>query len=194
MKSFLVERVLRIQILFQIIFRIVPFPVSEMEIIFPFFFFSKLEQSETSSTLGSDFPVKSDDTSSSTSAVSNTQPPLSLLIASTGSVKLELNQSASSPSGISSNGAAKVTNKILIDHTKQNNSHSIISPSSTVKSEPGTTIDSSSGYPNTLQSGLLSSPRSAFSRTSKTTTSQGFHHSPNQRSVIKGRLKKAVFY
>ncbi len=88
-------------------------------------------------------------------------------------------QEINSPSSILSNGAAKITNKILIDHTKQTNSNLILSPSSIMKSEQ----DSSPFHSNLLHSSLLSSPRSAFSRTSKTSI-----HSPDQRRIPKGNF------
>ena len=92
-----------------------------------------------------------------------------------------------SPSSVLSNGAAKITNKILIDHTKQPNSSLIHSPSSTtVKNEPMNN-DSPSYHPNLLQSSLLSSPRSAFSRTSKTSM-----HSPDHRSTSVNHTPKST--
>lgn len=91
-----------------------------------------------------------------------------------------------SPSSILSNGAAKITNKILIDHTKQTNSNLILSPSSssstTIKNEQNDSSPSTF-HPNLLQSSLMSSPRSAFSRTSKTS-----NHSPDQRRIPKGNF------
>ncbi|CAF3675846.1 unnamed protein product [Adineta steineri] len=114
------------------------------------------------------------------------QPLPSLIITST-TCKQEIN-SPSSSSSILSNGAAKITNKILIDHTKQTNPNLILSPSSSssttiIKSEPTTINESSSLYSNSLQPSLLSSPRSAFSRTSKSSI-----HSPDQRRIPKEEL------
>jgi hypothetical protein len=88
-----------------------------------------------------------------------------------------------------SNGAAKITNKILIDHTKQNNTNSILSPSASIKTEHINTSEPSSLHSNVLHPSLLSSPRSAFSRTSKSSiTPQGFlSHSPDQRRITKGK-------
>lgn len=136
--------------------------------MFPF-----LESSDSTSTMGtSGFLIKTDELSSQT--LSQPLPPL---ITSSTACKQEMN----SPSAILPNGAAKITNKILIDHTKQTNSNFILSPSHIKSEQMNMNENSSSLHPNLLQSSLLSSPRSAFSRTSKTST-----HSPDQRRIIKG--------
>ncbi|CAF0726477.1 unnamed protein product [Rotaria sordida] len=124
-------------------------------------------------TTSSGFLIKAEELSSPT--LSQPLPPL---ITNATTCKQEIN----SPSSILSNGAAKITNKILIDHTKQTNCNFILSPSSTIKSEPISINENSSTlHPNLLQSSLLSSPRSAFSRTSKTSSI----HSPDQRRIPK---------
>ncbi|CAF0776010.1 unnamed protein product [Rotaria sp. Silwood1] len=133
-----------------------------------------IESSDTiPTTTSSGFLIKTEELSSST--LSQPLPPL---ITNPTACKQEIN----SPSSILSTGAAKITNKILIDHTKQTNSNFILSPSSTIKSEPiNINENSSTFHSNLLQSSLLSSPRSAFSRTSKTSSI----HSPDQRRIPK---------
>jgi hypothetical protein len=134
-----------------------------------------LESSDSisSTTITSGFLIKTDELSSSTLS-----QPLPSLIINPTTCKQEIN----SPSSILANGAAKITNKILIDHTKQSNSQLILSPSSLMKSEQVNSNESPSNFhSNLLHSSLLSSPRSAFSRTSKTSI-----HSPDQRRVPKG--------
>jgi hypothetical protein len=154
--------------------KIFPFPgVDWKNSIFLLILF--LESSDSiSSTITSGFLIKTEELSSS--ALSQ---PLPSLIINPTTCKQEIN----SPSSILANGAAKITNKILFDHTKQSNSHLILSPSSLVKSEQINSNESPSSnfHSNLLQSSLLSSPRSAFSRTSKTSI-----HSPDQRRVPKG--------
>jgi len=136
-----------------------------------------LESSDSiSSTITSGFLIKTEELSSSTLS-----QPLPSLIINPTACKQEIN----SPSSILSNGAAKITNKILIDHTKQTNSNFILSSPTTIKSELINPNDSSPStfHSNLLHSSLLSSPRSAFSRTSKTSI-----HSPDQRRISKGSL------
>lgn len=138
--------------------------------------FSFVEPSESiSSTATSGFLIKTEEPSSSILS----QPLPALIINSTTN-----HQDMASPSSTLPNGGAKITNKILIDHTKQSNSHLNLSPSSAMKSEPINPNESPSNfYSNLLQSSLLSSPRSAFSRTSKSSL-----HSPDQRRIQKGTL------
>jgi len=144
---------------------------------------SILESSDSiPATTTSGFLIKPEELSSLTLS----QPLPSLIINST-TCKQEIN----SPSSILSNGAAKITNKILIDHTKQTNPNLILSPSPTIKSEPIYSNESSSStlHSNLLQPSLLSSPRSAFSRTSKTSI-----QSPDQRRIPKGISNIHVFH
>lgn len=138
------------------------------------------ESTESATTTNSGFLIKTEDPSTLS------QPLPSLIITPTA-CKQELTSpsSSSSSSGILANGAAKITNKILIDHTKQNNTNLLHSPSASIKSEPMINNDSSTLHSNVLQPSLLSSPRSAFSRTSKSSISQ---QSPDQRRPIKDEI------
>ncbi|CAF1085263.1 unnamed protein product [Adineta ricciae] len=133
-----------------------------------------LEPSESTPPITtSGFLIKTDDLPPSTLS----QPLPSLIINST-----TCKQEISSPTSVSvGSGPAKITNKILIDHTKQSNVNLIVSPSSSaaIKSEQ-TNSNDSTPHSNLLQPSLLSSPRSAFSRTSKTSI-----HSPDQRRIPK---------
>ena len=154
-------------------------PIGKFNSIFSSSLFLVISEPSDSSTT-SGFLIRTDEPSSSTLS----QPLPALIINPTLG-----NQDIASPSATLPNGGAKVANKILIDHTKHPNSHLNLSPSAAIKTEPTNINESPTNfYSSLLQSSLLSSPRSAFSRTSKTSL-----HSPDQRRIQKGILATPFF-